>query len=140
MFKKNAHVIYSKLISNTFILFVGVLVIVDVTFLVVYGSGQKAPLGVLLFAIFVSIFFLLELLTRVACHFCVLGELWSFVKDPYNVLDIVVAGVDGIALVIFFIGTSSNAGGIKAIRMLRVLRSLTKVFRWGRSNPNPNPR
>ena len=79
-----------------------------------------------------SLFFLIELLLRLACHYCVLGELWSFVRDPYNVLDILVAVVDGVALVVFFAGVSTTAGGVKVVRMLRVLRSLTKVMRWTR--------
>lgn len=132
VFKNNAHIIYSKLVSNKFILFIGVLVVVDIVLLVIFGGGANAPLPVILFAVFVSIFFLLELFLRLACHYCVLGELWSFIRDPYNDLDIIVAVIDGIALVVFFAGVSTSAGGIKVVRMLRVLRSLTKVLRWTR--------
>ena len=146
LFQHNAHHIYHALLMPRFLALVSAFVVADAVVYANWGGGganhPSTPFWCLVFAAGVSLFCALDLLLRVACHFTVLGELLTFVADPYNFLDLGALVTDLIAWAVFAASdVRGGAGLVKLVRVFRFIRSLEvykawmRALTWGRSKP-----
>eukprot|EP01050_Picozoa_sp_SAG11_P002399 SAG11_NODE_121_length_15851_cov_6.082466_9_plen_273_part_00 len=75
-----------------------------------------------IFELVFNVIFTLEMLLKILALGFVRGEL-TYLQSPWNILDFVVVVT---AWLPYLIGKSANAGGIRAFRLLRPLRAITR--------------
>jgi hypothetical protein len=113
------------------LIFVLCLIVITTTFTVLGFFSEKNKLAYVAFDLFVSVFFVTELILRMSCYRIVKEEIASFFSSSLNILDVVIVVFDLVLLFLdpqFFQYAAKFAKALKVFRIVRLFR----VFRAAR--------